>query len=120
MGDPDDDGDVDALIIDLDSPPRLLENQSKRLGHWLSVRTIGSRSNRDGLGAIVTVHTAERRWTAQMRTTNGLYSAHDPRLHFGLGQVDEIDRVVVLWPSGLEQEIINPHLDQLVVIEELK
>jgi hypothetical protein len=118
LGDPDDDGDVDAVIIDLDSPPRLLENRSERLGHWLTVRTIGSRSNRDGLGAVVTVHAAGRRWTAQMRTTNGLYSAHDPRLHFGLGEVERVDRVVVRWPSGVEQEVADPGFDRLVTIEE--
>ncbi len=118
LGDPDDDGDVDALVIDVDEPPRLLENRSTRRGHWLAVRLEGTESNRDGYGAKVSVRAGGRTWTREARTAHGLYSAHDPRLHFGLGDVEEIERVEVRWPSGIAQVVSHPPLDSLLVIRE--
>ena len=58
----------------------------------------------------------------EMRTTDGLYSSHDPRLHFGLGNVDEISHIVVHWPSGRRSDLRNVEIDsQIVIIEpELK
>lgn len=103
IGDPDDDGDPDALIVDLDSPPRLLENQSFHLGHWIGLRLIGRWSNRDAYGAKVQVQAGEATWTREVRTAQGLYSAHDPRLLFGLGDVDRIDAIRIRWPSGTLQ-----------------
>ena len=118
FADADDDGDVDVLIVDMDEPPRLLENRSTRRGHWLEVRTRGTRSNRDGLGALVRVRAGERTWVREVRTTQGLYSSHDPRLHFGLGAVESIDSVEVVWPSGRVSRVARPALDRLLVVEE--
>ncbi len=118
LGDPDEDGDVDAILIDLDGPPRLLENRSQRMGRWIAIRLIGTRSNRDGYGARVRIHAGGRVWTREARTSYGLYSAHDPRLHFGLGDVERIDRVDVHWPSGALQVIENPALDRFLLVRE--
>ncbi len=118
FGDPDDDGDVDALVIDLDERPRLLENRSPRRGHWLEVKLIGSKSNRDGYGAKIVVSAGGKAWTREMRTTSGLYCSHDPRLHFGLGAVSSIDRVTVRWPSGTVSSLETPALDKLLVVRE--
>jgi len=118
FGDPDQDGDVDIVVIDIDSPPRLLENRSARRGRWLAVRTIGTVSNRDGYGAVVTVRAGGRSWVREVRTTQGLYSADDPRLHFGLGPVDSIDEVVVRWPSGRTSRVEDVSLDRLLTLRE--
>jgi hypothetical protein len=118
LGDPDDDGDVDALVTDLDERPRLLENRSVRGGRWISVRLRGTRSNRDGIGAKVRVRAGGRVWTRELRLSSGLYSSHDPRLHFGLGPVSKIDAVEVEWPSGARSTVAGPALDSILVVHE--
>ena len=118
LADYDDDGDLDALLIDIDHAPRLLENRSRRAGRWIGVRTIGTASNRDGYGAVVTVTAGGREHVREVRTNDGLYSAHDPRLFFGLGPVERIDRVHVRWPSGRTSTIETPALDEVLVITE--
>jgi hypothetical protein len=117
FGDPDDDGDLDALIVDLDHAPRLLENRSERRGRWLAVRAVGTTSNRDGYGAVVTVRAGDRSWSREARATQGLYSSHDPRLHFGLGDVERVD-VEVRWPTGRVQRVANPPLDAVLTLTE--
>ncbi len=118
FADADDDGDVDALVVDVDEAPRLLENRTVRQGRWIEVRLVGSVSNRDGLGAIVRVRAADRTWVREMRTTDGLYSSHDPRLHFGLGKVDHVDEVEVVWPSGRRSRVVRPPAGALLVVRE--
>ena len=118
LADVDDDGDVDAVVIDMDGPPRLLENQSLRSGHWISVRPLGTVSNRDGLGARVAVTAGGITRTREMRTTQGLYSSHDSRLHFGLGAVTGVDKVEIAWPSGRKSVVEKPEMDRVLVVRE--
>ncbi|HET9886184.1 MAG TPA: ASPIC/UnbV domain-containing protein, partial [bacterium] len=118
FADADSDGDVDVLVVDMDEKPRLLENRTPRRGHWISVRTIGSESNRDGIGAVVQVQAGGKTRSREMRTTQGLYSSHDPRLHFGLGEVDRIELVEVSWPSGRKSRVDHPPIDQPLVMKE--
>ncbi|MEO6710777.1 MAG: FG-GAP-like repeat-containing protein, partial [Planctomycetota bacterium] len=118
LGDPDSDGDIDALVIDVDEQPRLLENRSVRQGYGVSVRTLGSRSNRDGYGALITVKAGGRSFVRESRTSSGLYSAHDPRIHFGVGQVEFIDSIEVRWPSGAISVIEKPAPDSLQIVKE--
>ncbi|HJO26251.1 MAG TPA: CRTAC1 family protein [Planctomycetota bacterium] len=103
FGDPDDDGDLDVLIVDLDHAPRLLENRTPRRGAWLGLALAGLGGNRDGLGARVSVEAGGRTWVQEARRTQGLYSSHDPRLVFGLGAARTVERVTVLWPDGTRQ-----------------
>jgi hypothetical protein len=79
---------------------------------------VGARSNRDGIGAKVTVRAGGRAWTREARLTAGLYSSHDPRLHFGLGKVSKIDSVEVRWPSGARSVVAGPALDSILVVPE--
>jgi hypothetical protein len=107
-----------VLLVDIDERPRLLENRSQRRGRWLAVRTVGSVSNRDGYGALVQVFAGGRVWTREVKTSQGLYSATDPRLHFGLGPVGSIEKVEVRWPSGRRSVVPAPSLDALLTVHE--
>jgi hypothetical protein len=118
LGDPDNDGDIDALVVGINEQPRLLENRSERLGHWIGVRTLGTHSNRDGFGAHIRVHAGGKTFVRESRSTGGLYSANDPRIHFGLGQVQAIDWIEVRWPSGVTSRITAPPLDSYIVATE--
>jgi hypothetical protein len=87
------------LILSHNTPLAYFHNRTKG-GRFLSLRLIGCKSNRDAVGAKVTVIAGGRRQVAQ-RTGGGSYqSASDPRLHFGLGAVDRIDTIEITWPSG--------------------
>ncbi|MDP6838451.1 MAG: CRTAC1 family protein [Planctomycetota bacterium] len=118
FGDPDDDGDLDALIVDLDHAPRLLENRTTRRGNWLGLALVGHDGNRDGLGARVRVEAGGSSWTREARRTQGLYSSHDPRLLFGLGDVRDVERVTVTWPNGTQQVMADLALNSYHTIEQ--
>jgi tetratricopeptide (TPR) repeat protein len=99
-GDLDNDGRIDAVVIDHNAPLATLHNRTEGGGHWLTLRLEGTRSNRDAVGASVVVAAGGQRQTAQ-RSGGGSYeSASDPRVHFGLGATRRVDQVEVAWPSG--------------------
>jgi len=99
-GDLDNDGRCDALIVAQDGPLGYFHNQTRQAGHYLTIRLEGTVSNRDGVGARVTVTAGGRRQVAQRLGGGSYLSAHDPRLHFGLGLCDRVEQVEVRWPSG--------------------
>jgi tetratricopeptide (TPR) repeat protein len=99
VGDLDNDGRLDVLILSHNQPLAYLHNRTEG-GRFLSLRLAGSASNRDAVGAKVAVFAGGRRRMAQ-RVGGGSYqSASDPRLHFGLGQADRVESVEIVWPSG--------------------
>jgi hypothetical protein len=118
IGDPDDDGDHDVLIVDLDEPPRLLRNDGPKVGHWIGLDLRGRFSNRDAYGALVTIRAGEQRWTREVRATNGLYSSHDRRVLVGLGDATQVDGITVRWPNGELQELGRLPIDRYHVVDE--
>jgi len=105
-GDLDNDGKVDALLLAQNEPLSYFHNQSHS-GHFVTFLLQGTRSNRDGVGARVTVTSRQHRQVAQ-RVGGGSYqSASDPRLHFGLGRDDIVESVEVRWPSGHTDRYTN-------------
>ena len=99
-GDLDNDGRLDLVIVSEGEPLAYFHNRSRQVGHFLSLSLEGTRSNRDAVGALVSVVVVGRRQTRQ-RVGGGSYqSANDHRLHFGLGDATRVDQVEVRWPSG--------------------
>jgi enediyne biosynthesis protein E4 len=100
----DNDGRLDLLLVAQNSPLAFFHNQTERAGHFLTLRLEGATSNRDAVGAKVTITAGGRRQTA-WRIGGGSYlSASDPRLHFGLGSAQVIDDLEIRWPSGSVQK----------------
>jgi hypothetical protein len=99
FGDYDNDGDIDVLVSVIDGAPRLLRNDTPG-GHWITIGLQGTKSNRSAIGAKVTIEAAGRRQIAEVRSGGSYISQNDLRVHFGLGPVTSVDRVVIRWPNG--------------------
>jgi hypothetical protein len=117
FADYDNDGRTDAFIVNLGGPAFLLRNVSPA-GHWISVKLVGRKSNRDGIGAQVEVVASGRRQMHERVAGSGYLSQDDPRVHFGLGAISTVDRVTVTWPSGTRQTLENVSADRIILIEE--
>jgi len=118
IGDFDNDGDLDILINNCGQTPQLLRNDGGNANHWLQVLLIGTKSNRDGVGANVKVTAGDLILYDQRKGGMSYQSAQDPRLHFGLGQRSSIDAVEIVWPSGINTKLSNIKADQILAIKE--
>jgi hypothetical protein len=114
----DNDGDVDLVILNANSQPTILRNDSNTGHHWLQVALLGSRTNRDGAGARVRVVAGDLAQTADVHCGRSYQSHFGTRLHFGLGQHDKIDRVEVRWLGGGTDVFSAVEPDRLVVLRE--
>lgn len=118
FGDYDNDGDTDILVVNNGQAPALLRNDHPHRHHWLGVRCIGRQSNRSGLGALVTITTRDRTVTREVRTAGSYLSSNDPRVLFGLGAADRVERLTVRWSSGQTQELTHLPVDRYITITE--
>ncbi len=118
FGDYDNDGDVDVFVVNLHDRGVLLRNDRGNERHWISLYLIGTESNRDGVGARVTVETGDVVQVRQRTGASGYLSQNDPRLHFGLGERTTVDRIEVRWPSGMVQVLENLEADRVLTITE--
>ena len=100
IGDLWNDGRLSAVISNMNAPPSLLVNEIRSANHWIAFRPIGTKSNRDGIGAQIKVKVGGRTLVAEVRSGSSYNSNSDMRPHFGLGQADKVDWVEVRWPSG--------------------
>lgn len=118
IGDLDADGRVDVVVTVNDGPARVLLNRSTGTGHWLGLRLVGIRSNRDGIGAAIAVDSTDGRTRYATVSTSGSYlSASDRTAHIGLGAAQPT-RIVIRWPSGVEQVVAAPRADRVLTITE--
>ena len=116
-GDIDNDGDVDFLVTTEGGLARLFRNESPKKGHWLNIRAIDpSLGGRDVYGAIVTVHADGRRWRRLLNPGSNYLASHDPRIHIGLGTVNAVEHVEVLWPDGTDEIFRQVPMDAFVVL----
>ncbi len=104
FGDYDNDGDIDILVVNIDDRPTLLRNDTSG-GHWLTLELTGTKSNRDAIGALVTVEVGGRRQVAEVRSGGSYISHNDMRVHFGLGTATTVDRLTIRWPNGLTETV---------------
>jgi len=111
-------GRISAVVNDMDERPLLLVNLAANANHWLGIVTEGVKSNRDGIGARVTIFAAGRKWTQEVRSGSSYLSNNDFRLHFGLGPATAIDHIEVLWPSGLGERFPGGAADRFVTLVE--
>jgi len=113
-------GKVDAFVVNLGAKGTLLHNVSTDSGHWISIKLKGTKSNRDGIGARVEVFAGGTRHTAERVASSGYLSQDDDRLHFGLGAATTVDKLIVHWPSGREQTLGKLSVDRVLTVEEPK
>jgi hypothetical protein len=112
------DGRVSAVVNDIDEKPLLLVNLAANANHWLGIALQGTKSNRDGIGARVTVSGGGRSWTQELRSGSSYLSNSDLRLHFGLGAVASVQSVDVAWPSGLQEHFDVGSPDRFILLIE--
>lgn len=117
VGDYDNDGKMDALFVDSEGTPLLLHNQFMGSGHWLGFRLVGTKSNHDGYGALVTVVTKGLRQVRRCGTDGSYLSASDKRVHIGLGSALPI-KVTIRWPSGHTHAYPRLSTDRYVTLRE--
>jgi hypothetical protein len=121
FGDYDEDGDVDIIVNELDGVPMLLRNDGgSKAGHWISLRLTGTKSNRNGVGAKVSLTAAGLTQIDEVRGGDSYLSHSDRRLHFGLGAATKADSVTIRWPSGAIEKLTNLPADRVVTIVEGK
>jgi hypothetical protein len=118
FGDYDGDGRIDAAVVNMDDTVTLLHNATRSDHHWLTVRTVGTRANRDGIGARVRLRAGSRDQVREVRTSGSFASSNDPRAHFGLGTAARIELLEVKWPGGTTQTFNDIPVDRLVVVSE--
>lgn len=118
IGDLDNDGRIDAVINTNDGQAHILHNQTPTRNHWILLKLVGHRSNRDAIGAEVTLTSGSGRQYATVSTTGSYLSASDKRVHFGLGAESTIQKLEIRWPSGMGQTLTNVAADQVLQVDE--
>ena len=118
FGDLNNDGKIDIVVTVLNGPPELLMNRLMNHSHWIILKLVGVKSNRDGLGTKVKITTSNGDQYNEATTAVGYNSSSDKRVHFGLGNADVIDKIELAWPSGIKQILTNVKVDQILAITE--
>ena len=118
FADIDNDGDLDAFVVNNNQRPFLLRNDGGNRNHWIAIKAIGRTSNRDGIGARVKVISGDLIQVEQVRSGSGYLSQNDLRLYFGLRDRKRVDRVEIRWPSGIVQTVEALSIDRIHRIEE--
>jgi hypothetical protein len=120
IGDFDNDGRMDVLVVDYEGPPLLLHNISKSPNHWITLDIRGLGRNHFAYGAKVTARAGSSVWTAQVTPASSYLSSSDPRIHFGLGGATMLDTVTVRWLDGATRVVRNVAADHILQITEGK
>jgi hypothetical protein len=124
FGDFDNDGDIDIVVNTVNDYPQLLRCDSKLANNWIKVRTIGTKSNRSGIGARLTCvaqvpgESKPHRQIDEVRSGGGYFSQNDLRVHFGLGKAEKVDLLEIRWPSGLVDTLKDIKANQVIYVKE--
>jgi enediyne biosynthesis protein E4 len=117
FADLDGDGRVDVIVNDMEGPPTVLLNKSDS-GNWIAVKLVGKRSNRDAIGARVTVTTGGKKQMAEVHAGSSYLSQSDTKLHFGLGSAKKVDSIEIRWPRGGTQKLGPIDANRVLRVEE--
>ncbi|MGA3350673.1 MAG: CRTAC1 family protein [Candidatus Sulfotelmatobacter sp.] len=124
FGDFDNDGDIDVVVNTVNDYPQLLRCDSNVKNNWIKIRTIGTKSNRSGIGArlICTTHpsgeTKPHQQIDEVRSGGSYISQNDLRIHFGLGNAEKVDQLEIRWPSGHVDTLKDLKVNQLIYVKE--
>jgi hypothetical protein len=116
-GDFDGDGALDLLVTTVAGPARLFRNVAPNRGHWLLIRAVDpALGGRDAYGAEITVQAAHRCWVRWINPGQSYLCSNDPRAHFGLGKVDAVDEIRIVWPNGDKESFDGGAVDRPVLL----
>jgi len=116
FGDLNNDGKIDVVVTVLNGRPEIWMNRSRNRNHWIILKLVGVRSNRDGLGTKIKLETSLG--TQYNHATTAVNSSSDKRVHFGLGSASVIESIELTWPSGIKQVLRNVKADQILTVTE--
>jgi hypothetical protein len=117
-GDIDNDGRVDAVVTTNGGPAYILRNETPTQNHWLTLKLVGHRSNRDAIGAEVKLTTSKGIQLETVTTASSYLSSSDKRVHFGLGADRVAEKIEIHWPSGITQTLTNVPADRIMQVDE--
>ncbi|MGO8759265.1 MAG: CRTAC1 family protein [Terracidiphilus sp.] len=118
FGDFNNDGRIDAVVTAINERPRLFRNVTENGNHWIILKLIGKRANRDGIGTKVKITTSQGTQYNHATTAVGYSSSSDKRVHFGLGSAATINKIELRWPNGVRQVLTDVKADQVLTIVE--
>ncbi len=118
FGDYDNDGDIDVFIVNLNDHGAFLRNNKGNQNNWIMIKLVGTKSNRDGIGARIKMVSGGIVQTAVRKSTTGYLSSSDPRIHFGLAKNDKADKIEIKWPSGKTQVLEDVKANQIITVQE--
>jgi hypothetical protein len=114
----DQDGDLDVIVVGHRQKTILLRNDVGQRNNWLETELVGTKSNRQGVGARITVQTAAMRQIREVRAGGGFLQSHSVPENFGLGHASRVDELTVRWPSGIRQVLKDVPVNQRIRIVE--
>jgi enediyne biosynthesis protein E4 len=114
----DNDGDIDIAVNVRGDYPELLRNDGGNANHWLEVMLIGTKSNRDGIGSVLKLTSEGVSHIEQSKGGMSYMSASDPRISFGLGKRSRIESLIITWPSGQVDKLVNVPVDRIIAVKE--
>jgi hypothetical protein len=118
FGDYDNDGDIDVLVVNVNSRPNLYRNEGGNRNSWIGLRLMGVSSNRDAIGARVEIDAGGRTQVAEVRSGGSYLSHNDMRLHFGLGSAKRVDEIRIRWPDGKTETLPGVATGRYITIRE--
>jgi len=118
VGDYDNDGDMDILVLNLNSRPRLLRNDGGNNQNWILISLTGDKSNRDAIGSRIRLTIGKRTQTRWRMSSSGYISQSDHRIHFGIGKNKTIDKIEIRWPNGKTKVLSNVNANQIIKVNE--
>ena len=114
----DNDGDTDIIVMNSNQRAVLLRNEIGNRHNWLGIKLVGTQSNRNGIGAKVTIHAGEMTQVTETKSGSSYASGSDTRLLFGVAEHERVEKIIITWPSGIRQELAGVEVNQILTISE--